>query len=127
MTDFSSEQQKTTKTGCNFHERINSCSVQSTYLLMGGDLTMNILRVSEVEESPRELEFKMTKKPTLPQIQKEIIDYHPRQTTIIEEPSSVYSSIVDIKISPSRDHLKCNILQSENTVIVEQPSDDEED
>jgi hypothetical protein len=66
MTDFSSEQQKTTKTGCNFHERINSCSVQSTYLLMGGDLTMNILRVSEVEESPREPEFKMTKKPTLP-------------------------------------------------------------
>jgi hypothetical protein len=52
---------------------------------------------------------------------REVIDYAPRQTPIPEEGSSTHSSIVDIKISPNKKSIR------DNTVIEEQPSDEEAD
>jgi hypothetical protein len=64
----------------------------------------------------------MAKKPAFP-VHKEIVDYAPRQTPIPEEGSSTHSSIVDIKISPTKDVKSIK----ETTVIQEEPSDEEQD
>lgn len=71
LLDFFSEQQKINKIA---HDRVNSCCTKSQKILSEFE---TIPRGSEVEESPRELEFKMTMKPMHPVSQRET-DYAPR-------------------------------------------------